>query len=261
MKHLRLIATFFRLGALNELQYRANFWFSLFNATISAALALGALGVVFGQTDTLGGWRPAEMLALLAVYFIISGLAGTFVVPSLSLFMADVRDGKLDYTLIKPVDAQLLVTIRRMEIWKLSDLVVGLILLVVALVLLGAAVGIGQASAFGLTLLCGAVIVYSFYLMLATLAFWFIKTENLLVIFGSFYQTGRWPIGIYPQFFRLVLTFLVPIAFAVTVPAQALTGRTEVEVVLGSVGVATLLFAAARWFWGYGTRHYSGASA
>ncbi len=147
------------------------------------------------------------------------------------------------------------------KFWKLSDLGVGLILLGVALVLLGEAVGVGQTLAFGLTLFCGAVIVYSFYVIQATLAFWFIKTENLLVIFGSFYQTGRWPIGIYPQFFRLVLTFLVPIAFAVTVPAQALTGRAEAEVLLGSVGVAALLFVAARWFWGYGVRHYSGASA
>ncbi len=261
MRYFRLITTFFRLGALNELQYRANFWFSLFNAAVSAALALGALGIVFGQTDTLGGWRPPEMLALLGVYFIISGLAGALIVPSLSLFMADVRDGKLDYTLIKPVDAQLLVGIRRIEIWKLADLAVGLILLGIALVLLGEAIGVEQALGFGLTLLCGAVIVYSFYTMLATLAFWFIKTENLLVIFGSFYQTGRWPIGIYPQFLRLVLTFLVPIAFAVTVPAQALTGRVEMEMLVGSVVVAGLLFGAARWFWRYGVRHYSGASA
>jgi len=70
---------------------------------------------------------------------------------------------------------------------------------------------------------CGLVIVYSFWLILATCSFWLVKVEIILVIFESMFQAGRWPVTLYPRPLRLVLIFIVPVAFAVTVPAQALT--------------------------------------
>ena len=44
-------------------------------------------------------------------------------------------------------------------------------------------------------------------------------------LFQSLYDAGRWPIGIYPDWLRAALTFLVPVAFAVTIPSEALLGR------------------------------------
>ena len=76
------------------------------------------------------------------------------------------------------------------------DIFLGIAVLV-ALVRLGERVGWQQASLFGLALLCGAAIVYSFWLILATFSFWFVRVENILVIFQSMYQAGRWPVGIY----------------------------------------------------------------
>jgi hypothetical protein len=63
-------------------------------------------------------------------------------------------------------------------------------------------------------------VIVQFYLMLATCSFWFVRIENMLVIFQSMYEAGRWPVGIYPPWLRFTLTFLVPVAFAVTVPAR-----------------------------------------
>ena len=75
------------------------------------------------------------------------------------------------------------------------------------------------------------------------------------------YQAGRWPVTIYPPWLQMILTFLVPITFAVTVPAQALTGRLTAQTLLLAVAVAAALFLIARRFWQFGIRFYSGASA
>jgi ABC-2 type transport system permease protein len=58
-----------------------------------------------------------------------------------------------------------------------------------------------------------------------------------------------------------VPTFLVPIAFAVTVPAQALTGRPSGTGALLSVGVAALVLVGSRCFRLLALRRYTGASA
>jgi ABC-2 type transport system permease protein len=261
MNQLRILWTFFRLGAMNELAYRVNFITQFFQAFLSLGLALGGLAVVFNQTDTLAGWQPAEMVALVGIYLLVGGLINLVIQPSMQRFMEDIRLGTLDFTILKPEDGQFLISVRQIEIWKLIDVLLGVGVLVVALLRLGSQVGLVEAVAFGIALVAGATSVYSFWLILATSAFWFVKTENILVIFQAMYGAGRWPVTIYPVWLQTILTFLVPITFAVTVPAEALTGRLTGETLALAIAVAVGLVGLARWFWRFGIRFYSGASA
>ena len=118
-----------------------------------------------------------------------------------------------------------------------------------------------QAIEFTLLLLCGGIIVYCFWLMLSSLSFWLVRVENILVIFQSLYEAGRWPISLYPGWLRYGLTFIIPVAFAVTVPAEALTGRLNWPTVIGAAALAAGLFVLSRIIWKAGMRRYSGASA
>lgn len=261
MTYLRLFGIHLRLGVLNELQYRTNLFVQVVQSFMGLATALLGLGVVFSKTDTLGGWGPDELLAIVGVYTLVSGITQLVVRPSLSRFMEDVRLGTLDFTLTKPVDAQVLVSIRQFEVWKLIDVLVGFVVLGIAIVRLGASIGPAEAATFAVALLAGVVIIHSFLFILATCAFWFVRLDNILNIFQSMYEAGRWPIGIYPPWLRSVLTFLVPVGFAITVPAEALVGRVTPSSLLGAVALAVMLPVVARWFWRIGVRHYSGASA
>ena len=261
MTYLRLVWVFLRLAALNDLQYRANFLVQLVHSLLGLGFALGGLGVVFAHTETLGGWRQAELLVVVGVFFLVGGLINMLIQPSMQRLMEDVREGTLDFALTKPEDSQLLISIRQFQIWKLIDIVLGIGILVVALWRLGAILGAGHALAFATALLAGSAIVYSFWLILATLSFWFVRVDNILVIFQSMYEAGRWPVGIYPAWLRWSLTFLVPVAFAVTVPAEALAGRLTPRTLLGAVALGLALLVISRWFWKTGIRHYSGASA
>jgi len=175
--------------------------------------------------------------------------------------MDDVRQGTLDFTLTKPEDAQVLVSIGEVRIWKLADVLLGLIVLAVGLFQIGADLGVRQVLGFAVALAAGSATVYSFWLILATLTFWFVRMENILIIFQAMYDAGRWPVGIYPRWLRAALTFLVPVAFAVTVPSEALVGRLSAEILAGAVGLAGVMLLGSRLFWKFGVKHYSGASA
>lgn len=261
MTYLRLLGIHLRLGVLNELQYRTNLVVQIIQSFVGLVTALLGLGVVFSKTDTLGGWGPAELLAIVGVYTLVSGITQLVVRPSLTRFMEDVRLGTLDFTLTKPVDAQALVSMRQFEVWKLIDVAIGVIVLVIAIVQLGGTIGPAEAAAFAVALLAGVVIVYSFLFILATFAFWFVRLDNILNIFQSMYEAGRWPIGIYPPWLRWTLTFLVPIGVAITIPAEGLVGRLTMPNLAGAIALAIALPLIARAFWKFGVRHYSGASA
>ncbi len=261
MTYLRLLAVYFRVGALNELQYRTNFYVQILESLLGLATGLLGLTIVFAHTDTLNGWRPEELLIVLGMYFLIGGVLWTIVRPSMQRFMEQVRLGTLDYTLVKPEDSQLLVSVGQVLIWKVVDMAVGLAVLAIGVARLGTDIGFARAAGFAVALLAGAGTVYSFLLMLATCSFWFVRVENILVIFESMYSAGRWPVGIYPPALRWSLTFLVPVAFATTVPAEALSGRLDGWTLLVAIAVALALLVGSRLFWHVGVRHYSGASA
>jgi ABC-2 type transport system permease protein len=261
MNRVRLLLAFLRIGAMGELAYRFNFVVRLFQSLLELGTALAGVAVVFRYTESLGGWRPEEVVALIGVYLLVGGVIGLVIQPSMEEFIESIREGTLDFTLTKPVDAQFLVSIQSIGVWEIVDIVLGSGVLAIALARLGERVGAGQAAAFALMLLAGGAIVYSFWLMLATCSFWFVRVENVLVIFQSMYEAGRWPISLYPGWMRFGMTFLVPVAFATTVPAEALTGRLEPPTLLLALVFAAGLLVISRLFWKVGVRHYSGASA
>jgi ABC-2 type transport system permease protein len=163
MNTLRLLYIFFRVSVLNETAYRVNFFVQLFQSLLELGTALAGLAVIFSYTQSLGGWHPDEMLALVGVYFLVGGIISLVIQPGMSALIDSVRDGTLDFTLTKPEDAQLLVSIQRVAIWSLLDILMGSGVLITALILLGKTVGFGEAAQFIGMLLAGAVIVYSFW--------------------------------------------------------------------------------------------------
>jgi ABC-2 type transport system permease protein len=257
----RLMYNFFRVGALNELQYRVNFLVQLLQSGVALGVGLAGLGVVFSHTADLGGWTRAELLAVVGVHTLMLGLINALIEPNMQRLMNDVRQGTLDYVLTKPADAQVLVSVRELRIWSLLDAILGLVVLGVALLQLGGSLGPAQALLFGVALLLGGLMIYCFWLMLTTIAFWVVRVDEILNLFEGLYAAGRWPVGIYPGWLRGLLTFLVPVAFAVTVPAEALTGRLTPQTLGLAAALAGGMLLLARLVWVTGLRRYSGASA
>ncbi len=261
MRTLRLFWVFFRISVLGELSYRINFVMQVLESLVELGTAAGGLAVIFSYTDNLGGWKPDEVLALVGIFFLVGGAIRFVIEPSMESLIESVRDGTLDFLLTKPEEAQLLASIQRVEIWKLTDCGLGAAVLTYALIRLGERVGTPEAIGFAAALLAGGGIIYSFWLILATLSFWLVRVENILVIFQSVYEAGRWPVTIYPKWLRFGLTFIVPVAFATTVPVQALAGHISWEVLLGAFALAAALLVLSRICWRAGLRRYSGASA
>ena len=258
----RIARTYVRLGVLNIMQYRAEFFVAVVNALITLGTQIIGLAVIFGQTADLSGWSPAGLLTLIGIHFFLAGLIGLVMQPSMEKLMEGIRLGTFDFTLTKPADSQLLASVQVVSPARIVDVGLGIGVIAYGCARLGNPIPPLQWLAFLVTLICGLVIIYSFLLLLSTCAFWFVKLENILVVFNSvFGQAGRWPITIFPGWLRLVLTFVIPVGFAVTIPAQALAGGLQLIMVPAAVGVAAIFLVGSRLFWRYALRHYTGASA
>jgi ABC-2 type transport system permease protein len=261
MRTLRLAWLFFRIGSMNELQYRANFLIQLLQSAVAVGTALVVLALVYSQTQELNGWTESELLVVLGMQILLGGVIRMTIQPNMERLIEEVRDGKLDFALTKPEDSQVLVSVRDVRIWQFVDVVAGVAVVGYGIAGLEREVGLGDAVLFPLMLAVGALMIYCFWLVLSTLAFWLVNMWTLIELFQGVYLTGRFPVGIYPGWLRFSVTFLVPIAFAITVPAEAVTSRLDWGTVLLAFGFGAALFAFTRWWWRFGLRHYTGASA
>ena len=261
MNPFKLAWTYLRIGVLNELQYRVNFFIQLLQSAIGVTTGLIGLSLVFGQVNNLAGWTRPELLAVMGVHLLMGGVIRSAIQPNMERLMNDVRNGTLDFALTKPADTQMLVSVREFRFWQLVDVVVGLIILGIAVKQLNEVMSAIQVIAFLAALLMGAIMLYCVWLMVTSIAFWVIRVDEIVNLFEGLYAAGRWPVSIYPDWLRTGMTFLVPVAFAVTVPAQAMTNRLTPETMLFAFGLTVLFMLLARGVWLLGLRSYSGASA
>lgn len=262
MQSLHIVRTYFRLGLINFVQYRADFFVAVINAFIQVFSQILAISVIFNQTDSLKGWGRNDLIVLAGVQLVVGGVLGIVIRPSMQAFMESIRLGTFDFLLTKPADAQLLASVQAVAPQAITQFFIGIGVIITGLSLNGDVVSPAGIALFLLLFVAGLGMVYSFMIVLATLTFWFVKLDNIMVIFNTMFgNAGNWPITIYPAWLRVSLTFIIPIAFAVTVPSEALLGRVSWQSVMLTFVLATGFVIAARAFWNYAIRHYTGASA
>lgn len=261
MRLLRLLAVFYRTSVQTDVEYRADFFTRVIASIFSLATTLGGLFIAFQYTTQIKGWTFPQVLVLLAVYYLMDGLIELFIAPNMRETMTQVREGTLDFVLLKPVNSQFMATFRTVNIWRAANLIVGTVLATVAVQRLAISVGWAQAGLFAVTTLAGLAIIYSFWLVLVTLSFWFVRVDNIEQIVWQAFEAGRYPVEIYPGWLRLTLTYVVPIAFIITVPGQALSGRLDPSFAWVAVGVGAASLVGSALFWRFGLRSYTGASA
>ncbi len=261
MTTLRVALLHLRIGVMNDLQYRVNFALQILQSLLALATGLVLLALVYSNVSELNGWSQPELLAVLGVQIVMAGVIHAVIQPNMMRLTEEVQEGKLDHALTKPVDAQVLVSVREVQLWQAVDIVTGAVVIVVAFVRLGGDLGVLDTLAFAVALVFGAVLLYCFWLVLATGSFWVVRMWFLPELFEGIFQTGRWPVGIYPDWLRFGITFLVPIAFAITVPAEAVTKRLDWQTLAFAALFTVAAFAFSRWFWRFGLKRYTGASA
>jgi ABC-2 type transport system permease protein len=198
---------------------------------------------------------------VMGIFILMGGVINAFIQPNMTRLLDEIQQGTLDYALTKPADAQWLISIREFRFWSLTDVIVGIIVLCYGVYHYQGNVGVGQSLEFVLAMLLGSILIYCFWLMITSSAFWIIRVDEIVNLFQGVYAAGRWPVSIYPQWLRVGLTFIIPVAFAVTIPAEALTSRLTPLILLGTFALTIFFAVLARVIWRLGLKNYSGASA
>lgn len=258
---LRIVAVQARASLLVALQYRADFALDAVLEIASTATALVPLWIVFGHRPGLSGATPELALAVAGTFAVVQGLAEGAITPSLASVVEHVRSGTLDFVLLRPADAQVLLSASRVQPFRLVNVLTGSVLVGVALHRAGHAPTLGEALAAASCLLAGIVIVYAITLFAVTASFFAVRVDNLAYLVGAVLDAGRWPSRVFRGAVRFAFTFVFPLAVMTSFPAEALLGSLAPASVPVAVALAATFAVASRLAFVGALRRYASASS
>jgi ABC-2 type transport system permease protein len=260
MRYLTLMRIFIANSIQLELEYRANLLIDFVSSLLGFASGLVVVYAMFSHATTIGGWSLPEAIALFGVFMIFEAFIEVFLYPNLGKLPEYVRTGNMDFMLLKPLSSQFLVSFRYFNVWRAPDAIVGLALLIYGMMETG---GLGPTRiALAIVMLAaGGVTTYAIWCLLTTTAFWWVRVTNVMELFNAFFVAGRFPVTAFPAWVRLILTFVVPIAFITTVPASAALGRPDWLTALAGLAIAAGFLLLSHLFWRYAVASYTSASS
>ena len=258
---IKLLSAFLKVNVQMSLAYRADTVVNILLNLMWLGWELLSLSIIFSNTETIAGWGFGELIALLGVFRLVHTLMIALIWPNTEKFNQSIRDGSMDYTLLQPVSSMFLVTFSRITIWRAWDLILAIILIVIGVNMSGSTTTPLSILAFILLTFSGALIIYSLWIVLIALTFWFTKFDNNVTILQALLDAGRYPATVYPVWLRIIVTFVIPIAVATNVPLQGLRGDLTLGSVLLFLAIGGVSFLIASRAWKAGLKRYSGASS
>jgi ABC-2 type transport system permease protein len=242
--------------------YRADFLIEGVMAAAWMGLTLLPLIVLFQGRDTVATWSRSDALVVIAFFMALRAILEGMISPSIVSLVEQIRSGAFDYVLLKPVDAQFMVSASRYEPWKIFDLLGAIALVIYAFIQRHEGPPAVSEVVLGLAMLgLGVLAMYSLWIIAAAVAFWVVRLDNLNYLLGAIFDTARWPVQVFRGAWRFVFTFVIPVAVMTTFPAMALLGRLDGTTMLAVVGGVAAMLAISRLVWRAAIRNYTSASS
>lgn len=262
IRYIHALTLFWSTAIGAEMEYRTNFIIATLTSLLGLVGAIFTLSLFYQEDYAFAGWSWQEAMLVLGFYTVLEGVSASFLAPNLSRIVNHVRDGTLDFVLLKPIDSQFWLSLRNCSPWGLSSMMVGVAMIIYGgtqrqpdpLPLYAYLQGIIPA-------MLGIVVLYSIWFVLGATTIWFVKIYNATEALRAVLEAGRFPIQGYVGVWRSVLTFVIPVAFMTTVPAEAMLGRATWSWMVAAALLAVGLFTASRLFWRFALRYYTSASS
>ncbi len=256
---VRTLKSFWLASLASEMEYRANFVTSGLYSLGQLVGTLFTINILYNKGYRFAGWTLDETYLVVSLFTLLDGITTSALSPNLSKIILYVQRGTLDFILLKPLDSQFQLSTRNMTPWGFPNIVFSVVLMVYA----GTRIGLPWWSyPLGvLPIFFALVILYSLWFAVGTTTIWFTKVWNATEVLRSLLEAGKYPMGAYPAGVQIVLTFILPIAFITTFPAEVMRGAKAPWFILVEGALAAALFCASRLFWKVALRSYTSASS
>ena len=260
-RYLKALYLFLTTAIGIEMEYQLNFIVELIAMIGTLSGSIFILSLFFTQDQQLGNWNWEQALIIQGIYTLLDGITNTVLRPNLREIVNYVREGTLDFVLLKPIDSQFWVSLRTFSPSGLPEIGLGATLVIYACNQLGVVLNINQLVRIIIILASSSITLYSIWFLVAATSIWFVKTWNATEVLRALLSAGRYPVSAYSLMLRLIFTLILPITFLTTVPAEIIIGDSGYNMIYIGILIAVFFFSLSRMFWIHALKYYTSASS
>ncbi|QKS70627.1 ABC-2 family transporter protein [Paenalkalicoccus suaedae] len=256
------ISIFFRYASQymkTRMSYRSDLVVEIVSDLLFQAVNLIFILVVFSHTNLLAGWSREEIIFIYGFFLVPYAIFSSF----FNIWDFNERyivKGEMDRVLTRPIHSLFQIIIERMELESLFGVITGVAIMFYAGSQLGLPFMWYHPFVFLLMVSGGALIYAGIFISLASISFWSDSKTDILPMMYNIGNYGRYPVDIYNQVIRFVLTWILPFAFVGVYPAAFFLQRSEWYTYAFLTPVMGIIFLSiAILLWNEGVKRYRGA--
>ncbi len=261
-RYWRIYTALWKNSVAREMGFKTNFLMWILVEVLWFALQLSFVGVLYLHTDAIGTWTKWQVVFLIGASHFIQQIFQAFFLVNCTNLSELVRNGKLDFLLMLPVNSRFVVSLRQVDLGAFVNAAWAVAVMVYAGSRLGMEPSLLQLLGFSVLCLAGALVHYSLMFLLATISFWTVRAQGIVWGYYNLFQIARMPDEAFTGAFRIVFTFAIPMLLVSNVPVRVVTGKLEEPwLVLLVLVMSAVCVGVSEWGWRTSLKHYTSASS
>ncbi len=262
IKHLKLYWRLVKLAIMMETEYRASFVLEIVVEVAFFVVTLIGVFVIYGNVQEVAGWHKSEFLVLIGLNMVFSELIlGLAFIFNLRNLPTKIVKGELDLVLTKPVNSQFAVSLWRPYFASLPSLVAGLAVMWWGIKTGGILLDWQNLLPFTVIFGAGIIMAYSIGMIITTLLMWLVNASPLPMLAQQLLFMAQNPYSVFSGIWKILFLTLIPIAFMVSFPVQALLGDYHWWQGPIAILLAIIFLKLSNMFWNFALKHYASASS
>ena len=213
--------------------------------------------VYFSYTDNILGWTKWDYFSLVTTATIIRYGYTFFFIWGSDLSYTIVQ-GKLDYTLLRPLNSFWYYAFYMADFPSLINVILGII--VQGWIISRHNVGFFQVIMYILFVIIGIWFHFLMFNFSNMISFWVDKADQILWIPETLSEISSQPASIYPKWIRCLLMWLLPILTSFNLPIDIIRGKVNIVNMLWYVGLVAVFTIANYRIWHAGLKRYQSSN-
>ena len=112
-----------------------------------------------------------------------------------------------------------------------------------------------------LLVLTGLLITAAFHIIVISFGIITLEVDHTIMIYRDITSMGRFPVDIYKEPLKGVLTYFIPVAIMMSLPAKAFMGLATYQAILTALLLAVIFMLISKRFWNFALKKYTSASS
>lgn len=222
MRYLKLYFTYAKLSLMSKLVYKANVIIGIVAFLFTEATSLFTLYLLVSSVPSIDGYTIFHVGLLFGLTNLAVGIDHLLTDRLWMVSYFEVKLGRLDHMFLRPLPVLFQVIASEVQLEALGELIIAIAMIILCACNLSISFTLGSVLLMILGILCAAIIISSFKILVASLAFKFKRSGPLLQFIYNFSGYTKYPLRIYPKVIQAILTFVIPLGLCLFYPFENL---------------------------------------